>query len=452
MRRHGLNVEHDDKKGEWQMKKIVLMGIVALATASAMAQGNSEDNIPPEVAEKIPEECRWAVEKYRWAVLSEIRTKADRQAKDEMERKFGIVWNDYDSRDVTGWTNSCGKSVLCFAGGMHGKYDKDGRLVKVGKGLDDFEEWRWREARQKEIQETLWKDQAVVDVAISNAVANLRHSRQRERKRSCLDPLEELIPLEEAMALAKAGKGKGYFQLALRYANGQELPCDARKAYMLLCKAGDVNYANAILVQGLCEEESLKAEVWGQGLNGRRDSLFKGDGSSVLSILDEYCGNDGWLFVRGNPNQKANSLTNEVAVAQVMGKYEKAKALGALTATNQIAALNKRLADFRVWLAVYNAKKEADEKKAAQWRTAWEKERSDNRMVHATLGAKEQARYRVAFEKMFGYEMGEKIACEAGEGRWRARKLRGSNAPHQGMDEEIEGRGKSEEGRVKSEE
>ena len=141
--------------------------------------------------------------------------------------------------------------------------------------------------------------------------------------------LEELIPLEEAMGLAKDGKGKGYFQLALRYAGGNELPRDSKLAYKMLCKARDADYANAVLVEGLCDEADLQTP---SGYSGR---------ASVGSAMREYC---GVKFVNGR--RDSDSLTNEVAFARVMGKYEKAKSLGALTATNQIAALNKRLAGF----------------------------------------------------------------------------------------------------------
>ena len=338
------------------MKTIVLMGVITLAATSTLAQRRlgvnlpNEDAVPKEVEEKIPAE-------HRTLVLSEIRSEARRQANEAMKKKFEIV------PDGQGWTNNCEKSLL-WEGPSETfcKYDKNGRLVKTGGNWGDFEECRWRDARQKESQETLLKDHAAINAAISNAVAYSQMLRSRNQKRPCLEPLEELIPLEEAMSLAKKGKGKGYFQMALRYANGKELPRDARKAYMLLCKAVDVNYANAILVEGLCEEENLKAEVWGRGLYARRVSLVKDDGSSAHMALCEYCGN-GVRFDNGNHGQETDSLTNEVAFAHVMGKYEQAKELGALTATNQIVALNKRLADFRVWLAVHNAKMEADAKK-----------------------------------------------------------------------------------------
>ena len=413
------------------MKKIVLIGVVALTAASAMAQGRSEDDIPKEVAERIPE-------KYRLSVQREIQSKARRQMKEEMERKFEIVW------DVTGWTNTCGKSLLLWAGrsGTYYKYDKNGRLVMTGE-RNDFEEWRWRDTRQKEIQEALWKDQAVVDAAVSNAVAReiaRKPQNSAQNKQPRIGPLEELIPLEEAMALAKEGKGKGYFQLALRYASGQELPLEPRTAYKMLRKAVDADYANAVLVEGLVIEEDLKTALDEPGRKTIPNTANrKNDDSPIRKILCEYCGNDA-SFDTGKRSPMEDSLANQVASARergeyekakelavscVMGKYEKAKALGALTATNQIAALNKRIADY--------TKKEAAEEKARELRKAkWAMQSVNNRKVHAVVWAKELARYRAAFKEMFGYEMGETITHEADDkvratgkySSWRERKLR----------------------------
>ena len=448
------------------MKKIVFVCVTALAVANAMAQGRSEVDISKECEEKIPV-------RYRMSVRHEIRSEAHRQANEEVEKKFRIV------PDGQGWTNNCGKSFF-LGNSFICEYTEDGHLVKSGN-KEDFEELRWRDAREEEIQETLWKDQSVVDAAVSNIVARAQQRQSRGRRwdtRKAEHPasnqpntgtLEELIPMEEAMALAQAGKGKGYFQLALRYANGQELPYNPQKAHKMLCKAATANYANAILVEGLCDESGLKAEV-----RERSRNVVLNEDSSTETALRRYCGdhacfnngkwNSGWRRLENNNRQLSgrrrnlsdrrrnrnvpkspefDSLTNNVAVACVMGKYEKAKALGALAATNQIAALNKRLANFRVGLVAYNTKKEMNEKKAAQQGTEqkmkqkMEKEESDkrqvnNRKVHTLLGAKELAWYRVAFKEMFGYEMGEMITQEADDKtekdyhwkEWRVRKLR----------------------------
>ena len=314
------------------MKKIVLIGVVALTATGALARGRVADD-PKKV-----------LERYRDSVLSEIRTEAYRQATAEMEEKFGIVYVGWSDRaGETKWTNNCGKSLLLWAGrsGTYYKYDKNGRLAMTGE-RNDFEEWRWRDAQQKEIQEALWQDQSVIGAVVSNIFAR-EEARAREFQdstqncQSRMGSLEELIPLEEALSLAKDGKGKGYFQLALRYASEQELPSEPRTAYKMLRKAVDANYANAILVEGILDEANLTMLS--------EKPRWKDDGSSLRKALREYCGN-GVRFNVGRSGQTADALTNEVSFARVMRKYEKAKELGALTATNQIDALNKRLADF----------------------------------------------------------------------------------------------------------
>ena len=406
------------------MKRISLVvGVAALAAMNATAQLRSsfgrraQDDIPPQVAEKIPEDCRDLVEK-------EIQDKAFEQAKAEAEKRFNVLF------EPDAWTNNCGKTVLLRNGGRLGMrggagyaflYDKDGRLMQAGR-RNDFEEWRWRDARQKEIIGDLWKNQAVVDAALSNAVAQvakerrsprgiehermlmereaMRRERDRIEGRVRLELLEELIPLEEAMGLAKDGKGKGYFQLALRYAGGNGLPRDSKLAYKMLCKARDVEYANAVLVEGLCDEADLRTP---SGYSGR---------ASVDSAMREYCGVE---FANGR--RDSDSLTNEVAFARVMGKYEKAKALGALTATNQIAALNKRLADFNA----ERPKVEAEQSKIAK---AKAREAEAAKQIAAMLKAEEDAatgnydaKCQAQMKELFGYEMGERVADVKERGR-----------------------------------
>ena len=376
------------------MKRVcLLVGVAALAAMNATAQllslsgRRAQDDIPKEVAEKIPEDCRAYV-------AAEIRDRASKQATAEAEKKFNILF------EPSAWTNNCGKSVLLSIGceAMHALYDKDGRLRQFG-WRDDCEEWRWRDARQKEIFGELWKNPPVVDAVLSNAVAQVAKERNTPgsselrgpfwesrnslmRVRSRLELLEELIPLEEALKLARDGKGKGYFQLALRYASGDGLPRDSELAYMMLCKARDVDYANAVLVDGLCDEADLQTP---SGYSGR---------VSVGSAIREYCGVE---FVNGRNG--SDSLTNEVAFARVMRKYEKAKALGALTATNQIAALNKRLADFNA----ERPKIEAEQAKKA-------KESEAAKQIAAMLKAEYDAKCQAQVKELFGYEMGERVS------------------------------------------
>lgn len=183
--------------------------------------------------------------------------------------------------------------------------------------------------------------------------------------RPAVNLLEPIIPIDEAMNLVKEGKGKGFYQLAIRYAQGNELPKDEKAAYKLLCRACDLNYANAVLVEGLYDEGNL------------RESNTSNSTSPSTYI---YCG----AYFSGG-NREYALLTNKVAFARVMTKYEKARDLGALAATNQIAALNKRLADFY--------RREAEQ---ARLRDKANTAEENNRRVAALLG--EDVRQIVAQE------------------------------------------------------
>ena len=340
------------------------------------------------------------------------------------------------------------------------KYAPDGRLVQYGNRTN-FEELVWCDRRRDELVVQFWNDRAVVDAALSNAVASteravvngtrlggrpsfpLFNRPRRLTAQPQLGLLEELVPLEEAMALAKAGKGKGFYQLALRYARGEGLPQDDVAAYRMLCKARDADYAHAVLVEGLCDEKLLCTDRGYSGFSQKR-------------VLRSYCGAD---FTDGRAWDDRDFLTNAVAVARVMGKYEKAKRLGTLVATNQIAALNKRLSDFKAeeakrLQAEENAKRVAgllDEKntrpktdaREARERAAAEREQLLERLLEIQAEIRRQReqrklerplrdermvllpKYRAAFKALTGYEMGQKIDEEmlGREREWKSVKL-----------------------------
>lgn len=414
----------------------------------AFGQGLSRCAIP----EAARQACAKVPEEHREAVGSEIRKMAYTEATREAGEKFGLLIVPDD------WTNVCGKGVL-LGSYMYYKYAPDGRLVQYGNRTN-FEELVWCDRRRDELVVQFWNDRAVVDAALSNAVASTERAVvngtrlggrpsfplfNRPRHLTAqpqLGLLEELVPLEEAMALAKAGKGKGFYQLALRYARGEELPQDDAAAYRMLCKARDADYAHAVLVEGLCDEKRLH--------DGRGYSGF------APRVLHSYCGAD---FTDGRDWGDHDSLTNAVAVARVMGKYEKAKRLGALVATNQIAALNKRLSDFKAeeakrLQAEENAKRVAgllDEKitrpktdaREARERAAAEREQLLERLLEIQAEIRRQReqrklerplrdermvllpKYRAAFKALTGYEMGQKIDEEmlGREREWKSVKL-----------------------------
>ena len=407
----------------------------------------------PAVPEAARQACAKIPEEHREAVGSEIRKMAYTEATREAGEKFGLLIVPDD------WTNVCGKGVLLGSYMEYYKYAPDGRLVQYGSRTN-FEELVWRDRRRDELVVQFWNDRAIVDAALSNAVASAKRDRGARpdivrrpspssfrgllgrRPQQGQGLLEELVPLEEAMALAKAGKGKGFYQLALRYARGEELPQDDAAAYRMLCKARDADYAHAVLVEGLCDEKRLH--------DGRGYSGF------APRVLHSYCGAD---FTDGRDWGDHDSLTNAVAVARVMGKYEKAKRLGALVATNQIAALNKRLSDFKAeeakrLQAEENAKRVAgllDEKitrpktdaREARERAAAEREQLLERLLEIQAEIRRQReqrklerplrdermvllpKYRAAFKALTGYEMGQKIDEEmlGREREWKRVKL-----------------------------
>lgn len=408
----------------------------------------------PAVPEATRQACAKIPEEHREAVGSEIRKMAYTEATREAGEKFGLLIVPDD------WTNVCGKGVLLGSYMEYYKYAPDGRLVQYGNRTN-FEELVWCDRRRDELVVQFWNDRAVVDAALSNAVASTERAVvngtrlggrpsfplfNRPRHLTAqpqLGLLEELVPLEEAMALAKAGKGKGFYQLALRYARGEGLPQDDAAAYRMLCKARDADYAHAVLVEGLCDEKLLCTDRGYSGFSQKR-------------VLHSYCGTD---FTDGRAWDDRDFLTNAVAVARVMGKYEKAKRLGALVATNQIAALNKRLSDFKAeeakrLQAEENAKRVAgllDEKntrpktdaREARERAAAEREQLLERLLEIQAEIRRQReqrklerplrdermvllpKYRAAFKALTGYEMGQKIGEEmlGREREWKSVKL-----------------------------
>lgn len=429
--------------------------VCALFAVGCCAFGQGLTHAIPEAARQA---CAKVPEEHREAVGSEIRKMAYTEATREAGEKFGLLIVPDD------WTNVCGKGVLLGSYMEYYKYAPDGRLVQYGNRTN-FEELVWCDRRRDELVVQFWNDRAVVDAALSNAVASAEKTAENRargarpgivrrpssssfgrllnaRPQQGQGLLEELVPLEEAMALAKAGKGKGFYQLALRYARGEGLPQDDVAAYRMLCKARDADYAHAVLVEGLCDEKRLH--------DGRGYSGF------APRVLHSYCGAD---FTDGRDWGDHDSLTNAVAVARVMGKYEKAKRLGTLVATNQIAALNKRLSDFKAeeakrLQAEENAKRVAgllDEKntrpktdaREARERAAAEREQLLERLLEIQAEIRRQReqrklerplrdermvllpKYRAAFKALTGYEMGQKIDEEmlGREREWKSVKL-----------------------------
>ena len=362
-----------------------------LATSSAFAQGlrgrrpllearraNRQSAVQPpqEIYEKVPEEHRDSV---KWA----ITVKAWKAADSETSEKFGVIMGS--SEENLAWTNNCGKGVIVFDSDSerrrewgYRKFSADGRLVQIG-AQDTFEEFKWRDRRRDELILAYWNDPKIVSEAISNSVANTERRSRSFRARGSLlgllsrqakpledKQLEERIPLEEALSLAKDGKGKGFYQLALRYALGDEVPINGKTAYQMLVKACESNYANAVLIEGICDESNLKDH----------------HSRSFTQQMIEYCGTSNF----DDGRRESDSVTNAVAFARVMGKYERAKELGALAATNQIAALNKRLSDFQTKESEEKEKVERAKEKDRRVKEKDDREKENDRRVKEMLG------------------------------------------------------------------
>ena len=137
----------------------------------AFGQGLSRCAIP----EAARQACAKVPEEHREAVGSEIRKMAYTEATREAGEKFGLLIVPDD------WTNTCGKGVLLRSGvsrvGVFNyyKYASDGRLVQFGSKTN-FEELAWCDRRRDELVVQFWNDRAIVDAALSNAVASAKRA------------------------------------------------------------------------------------------------------------------------------------------------------------------------------------------------------------------------------------------------------------------------------------
>ena len=124
----------------------------------------------PAVPEATRQACAKIPEEHREAVGSEIRKMAYTEATREAGEKFGLLIVPDD------WTNVCGKGVLLGSYMEYYKYAPDGRLVQYGSRTN-FEELVWCDRRRDELVVQFWNDRAIVDAALSNAVASAKRDR-----------------------------------------------------------------------------------------------------------------------------------------------------------------------------------------------------------------------------------------------------------------------------------
>ena len=138
----------------------------------AFGQGRllfSERPSRPAVPEAARQACAKVPEEHREAVGSEIREMAYTEATREAGEKFGLLIVPDD------WTNVCGKGVLLGSYMEYYKYAPDGRLVQYGSRTN-FEELVWCDRRRDELVVQFWNDRAIVDAALSNAVASAKRA------------------------------------------------------------------------------------------------------------------------------------------------------------------------------------------------------------------------------------------------------------------------------------
>lgn len=144
--------------------------ILILVVSSVFAQSELRSRRPLRLSTPQPEEVNKEAyskipDEYRSSVENTINRKASMVADAETVNKFNI------EIDPKVWTNNCGRGVIYYNGGCWHKYDKDGRLIQFGNEKE-FEELIWCNKRKNELIVEFWKDNKIVDNALSNAVKN----------------------------------------------------------------------------------------------------------------------------------------------------------------------------------------------------------------------------------------------------------------------------------------
>lgn len=146
------------------MRGKIVCALFAVGCCS-FGQGLSRCAIP----EAARQACAKVPEEHREAVGSEIRKMAYTEATREAGEKFGLLIVPDD------WTNVCGKGVLLGSYMEYYKYAPDGRFVQYGSRTN-FEELVWCDRRRDELVVQFWNDRAIVDAALSNAVASAKRA------------------------------------------------------------------------------------------------------------------------------------------------------------------------------------------------------------------------------------------------------------------------------------
>lgn len=144
------------------------------------------------------------------------------------------------------------------------------------------------------------------------------------------------LSFAEAMKLARAGDGSGYYALAVHCACGDETTRDPESAMSLLDRAIGKEDANAVFVRGLIEESQLE----GSDLSGRRRSGGgANDAMESKSPFERYVGARIEDFAAHSVRK--GSLANQADYDRVSAQYGKAANLGCAAAKMRLSHLRE---------------------------------------------------------------------------------------------------------------
>lgn len=259
---------------------LMLMPVVCCAhnTCSKetdMVNSRDDKTSPDELFSKVPLDVRNSVK-------GKISNLSRAEAIKEARGKFNVaIYPD-------AWTIEDGCDLIVSDDYGHYKFNSEGKLIHFqvnsgcsGKECDmPIKELEWFEKRQKELELSKWGNSNVVAKIVQEVrddskkmLNNIRGRRILGSRRTnnvlngIIDSkmlLEPLMPLKDAILLAKKGDPKGYYQLAMRYSAGDELPDNNKTAIVLLNKAVEGKYPNAVFVDALLYN-GLLADNLGMG-------------------------------------------------------------------------------------------------------------------------------------------------------------------------------------------
>lgn len=148
--------------------------------------------------------------------------------------------------------------------------------------------------------------------------------------------LEPAMTFDEAVAAAKKGEARGYYQLAIKFSAGEELTRNRATGMAFLSKAADMGYANAQFVLGSTKELRIQESV--QYLH----NAFQ----MRLIFMHGLAAQTGAYFWDGDST--ATTFADDAAVCEVSNLYARAASGGVVIA-------KKKLEDFLQKKQAYDA-------------------------------------------------------------------------------------------------